>query len=768
MKHFIAFIATMGAVAYMQGATVPYASDMCEDEAWTVVDSNDDGTTWDDLYDDYYIKDSGFEYGKYYKYSRKNGADDWLVSPAVTLEAGKKYTVSFWCCARDEWESFSLSMANSNTVEALSAEDAVMYDYPTGDYDKASTDCQKIVCTVVAEASGDFYFGFHAKSEADGSGIYLTGFDIREFAFVPAPVADLKAEAASDGTVACLVSWTIPAVDADGQPLPDGVKYEKVELYRDDTLIATLTNGEVSYSDTAENGLASGIHTYRAVAYAGGVGSAPVEVRSGYIGTVGALPLPWNVESSALTTDDFEAYWKVVKGDGSTVPAEYGWQRKQSSIQFDPRSKNNVEDDWLVLPRLDFKEPGIYRLKINARYSAESGNPMLDVHFGTNAVPTADERKLGQFASIPEEAGDVWVAFRVTEPGEYFIALHACRSELESARPIEIYNLTVERWKELPLNITDFTVETMDNSAKLSWRNPSLTNVGEPIGTIARIEVKRNDMPVATLTENLTPGEVMTYVDTPEQGGIFTYTVVPYLSDDAAPESAPVAVATDWIGDKTRALPYTVDFASSPSVVELSALWNVEDNDGDGVKWSVSSNYFTLQFDADGGTSHDVLLTPPFSVSNGHAYNVTFSATGGQDELPLSAELRYEAVMAGENAIARQPEGETQASHEVLLSGSDVYEDYAMSVKSAKDGHARIAISTNPEYEYSMDLDPVRINKVKVEDGGDKTGVSEISVEPSSVPVRYYDMTGVKVAHPKKGNIYIRIDGDGKASKMIL
>lgn len=748
MKHFISFLTALAAVGFSQAATVPYSSELCEDDAWTVVDANDDGTTWNDLYDNYYIEESGFDYGKYYKYSRQNDADDWLISPAIMLEGGKTYTVSFWSCARDEWEGFSLSMAATNSTADLSAASAVLYTYPTGDYNNASTDCRKVVCTVTPAASGNYYFGFHATSEADGQGIYLTGFDVREFEFTPAPVSDLRAVAAEDGSIVCDVTWTLPSADIYGQPFPAGVTISKVELYRDGSLLRTLAADAVSFTDEEAYGLTTGFHTYKVLAYVGDRLSQ-AETHSGYIGTIPAAVIPWNVDASQISADDFEAFWNVVKGEDSTIPAEYGWQLKPSYIRFDPRSKNYDEDDWLVLPCMNFTTPGIYRLRLNAQCSASGA--LLDAHIGSGRVPSSADRKIGSFDTFPSEDDDVWITFRVAQAGEYYLSLHACRPEIESTKPIDIYSLAVETWKESPLNITGLTAETTESSATLTWTNPSLNNIGEQIESLAKIEIKRDGALIATLTDNLTAGAAMSYTDTPERGGIFTYTVVPFLSDNTAPESAPASVSTGWIGDKTRVLPYVVDFSQAPSVLELNTLWTVEDTDSDDYSWVISANSFTLQLNADGGTSDDVLLTPPFRVTENQLYKLTIAANGAQEEFPLVVTLRTDA----------ESEAKT-----ILLSGSESYEEYTAELAAPVSGIAQIAVSSLPEFEYTFDLEPVRINLLKIEDTGVNTGIDDIDASVSiDVQVRYYDLTGIPVSHPEKGRIYIRIDSTGKVSK---
>lgn len=95
MKKLIALaLATAcAASAFSQAKQVPYSSTFCQDADWTVINTAEGTSTWED--NDYSrdFKGTGFSVGKEYGYDRKNPADDWLISPAVHLLAGVEYKV---------------------------------------------------------------------------------------------------------------------------------------------------------------------------------------------------------------------------------------------------------------------------------------------------------------------------------------------------------------------------------------------------------------------------------------------------------------------------------------------------------------------------------------------------------------------------------------------------------------------------------------------------------------------------------------------------
>lgn len=57
-------------------------------EAWTLLDVNDDGSTWT------FSPDNGSGYNVYYNYNSSNQANDWLFSPSFNLPAGQ-YLLKF-------------------------------------------------------------------------------------------------------------------------------------------------------------------------------------------------------------------------------------------------------------------------------------------------------------------------------------------------------------------------------------------------------------------------------------------------------------------------------------------------------------------------------------------------------------------------------------------------------------------------------------------------------------------------------------------------
>ena len=164
---------------------LPYVNsfdDAADQKHFKIIDANEDGRTWN-----WY---SGMAR---YTYSQTNQGDDWLVSPAIKLVAGKKYHFSIAAHAQSATypERIEVKAAQENTAEALAAGTEVL---PSTDVTTPGFVTFENNEFTVAE-SGYYYIGVHAISDADQYYLYVDDF-LLEAAPITAPyVADFTTEA---------------------------------------------------------------------------------------------------------------------------------------------------------------------------------------------------------------------------------------------------------------------------------------------------------------------------------------------------------------------------------------------------------------------------------------------------------------------------------------------------------------------------------------------------------------------------------------------
>lgn len=730
-----------------QSKTVPYESTMYgADSGWTVINVDETTETWED--DDWSGDFNGTSYseGKLIDFYKEVG-DDWLISPAIRLEAGKEYKVAFWSHVKSGYDHLSLSWADSNTVESLSAETAKIYEYVTETWDWNRT-----AVVITPTETKDYYFGFHAYGERGRDYILLTGFQVKENVFVPGAPTDLAVTPDLNGALEATLTWKLPVADADGVALPADATFNKVEIYRDGTKVADLSGDAVSFVDKEADGLTAGKHTYGVAVTINGVTSKTTEITSRYIGPLPVYTLPWTAGVNKLTADDFSTYYTVIKGEGSTVKAGYGWALKNGRIQFDPRSKYTDEDDWLILPQINVEKAGIYQVRIKAQYEGDI-NPDLEVYMGNGRNVAAMTDKLGVFTTLPGTSAETYIAFEIAQPGDYFFAFHAGRKEIDSNKRIYIDEISIDATEALPLSINDLAAAVDGDKVTLTWTAPAKMNTGKAIEAIEKITIYRDDKVLHEITENIVPGAAMEYVDTPATGGVLTYYVVPVVGGKT-PDTAAKTVTTSWVGDILQQLPYDLDFTQSVDLTLQKSFWNIYDNNKDSYGWSIKSAGMTLSFDGyDYTDCDDMLETPPFMITPGK-YIATLNIKGGEEGFPLLVGF-----------VADGDETHTIVNPAtVTLPGNNSYAEYPVEINTELNGRHRLAFHAKSEYEdpYNVVMNRIQLKR------DDNTQVGIVSVEVELGNVEYYDLTGMKVERPVRGSIYIVRTSDGKASKIIF
>lgn len=628
-----------------QAKTVPYVTDMA-DEGWAIINVNNDDKTWG-------VETSGFtatgySQGVKYGWHRDNPADDWYISPAVTLTAGTEYKVKFWhkIGSSSYAESFALYTSKTNTVEALSA-GTLIADF---NKDKTTTAFKKEIYIFTPTESGDYYFGFHAYSDANMMGIYLTGFEITLNAFTPAKVSNFTVTPGANRALEATLAWTLPTTDADGIAFEEGVTVSNVYIYRDNVLVQTLDGDATTWTDNADSGLTTGKHLYEVEVEVSGARSVRASVNSSYIGPLVASPMPYDAGIVSMTKDDFETFFVGIKGADATIPDSYNWSLYTSSYGSSAPyiklgGKYNAKfDNWLVLPPMVFDTAGKYVIATSMGY-ANDNEVTVDLHLGSGTTIESypEATKVGTYPTVGYTQNEYKLYFEVTEPGTYNLAIHAYGNT--KSTDFKIYTMTVDHAVSKPQPVTNLTATLGEgNTVNLKWTNPTEDNTGETLtADLSRVEIWVDGTRETTLYGGFycAPG-INTWESMEIEGaGVHEITVVPYIDANACEN--PASVFTPWMGDPTQALPYSCDFSDS----KLHSLWTVKPKADGEATWTVSTSGATLATptaDDDYVTLNDVLMTAPFDLTEGY-YKVTASVKGGSSKYPL-----YFGLVANDDA----------------------------------------------------------------------------------------------------------------------
>lgn len=234
---------------------VPFNAVFTNEEVFNffqIVDNNDDGSTW---------SYSSYDESAQYRASWDNDADDYLVSPALRLEAGKRYDVTVKVGGNSfNTERFEVVAGTSPTGEDLN----IKVIEPT---EVTSSEFNEYSGSFNAEVDGYYYVAVHAISDADSYYLYVSDISVDKGAEPTAPAAPtLSITTGAEGALAATIDVTAPDKTVEGNPLS---AISSVELYRDGTLIFQQENvapgAVISFTD--EGIESSGFHNYQAVAF---------------------------------------------------------------------------------------------------------------------------------------------------------------------------------------------------------------------------------------------------------------------------------------------------------------------------------------------------------------------------------------------------------------------------------------------------------------------------------------------------------------------
>lgn len=584
--------------------TLPYASSLYSDTEWTTVDANGDNFTWKDDATNNAIKYS-------YNYDASTGGDDWYISPAIHLEAGKIYTMAFSYKTQSSFlERLKLQLASEGTVEALAAGETL---FTTGTYGVATYDAWLDEnSTFTVEADGDYYFGFHCFSASDRTYLYVCDFEVAEYVTTPTAPTDLTATAGDDQTVT--LQWTLPTTDTTGAALTDALT--AVEVYRDSKLVATLAGDATTYTDSD---LDAGLHTYTVVAV---LGSAKSEEAASATAVVKAGPatLPWSSDLSSQVL--FDNMWTTARGASSTMGSYAGWVFEANEYLGNRAkmygSSNMQEDEWLISPALNFDKAGTYTIAIEAMVGY-GNNSNLKLYLGNGTEISAFTQQIAELNNeLTYTKTEYKYTFNVAAPGVYYIAAQAnCnRGGWKASETTYIYSMSVESFATVPAQVSDLAVVTNGDQIDLSWTNPSKDNTGGDLESLSRVEIYRDDVLMQTLTE-VTPGEASTWSDTNPNYGVNTYWVIAYNENGAA-EGEPVKVQSEKYEEGGESIPYTANFYN----------WTrtTDDNTVNWVVYDYASTGDRAYFNTGSDAPNAWIISEQIKLEPNYVYDVEFYA----------------------------------------------------------------------------------------------------------------------------------------------
>lgn len=295
--------------------SVPWSvafTDKATFETFTVINANNDDGTWG------FYKMPGRDPAAAYSYSSRNDADDWFISPKVTLQAGVNYDIKFHALSdsKSYIEKFEVKVGKEATLTGMKEGVLILPVTELQDRKKVS-----FVQQFTPTESGAYCIGFHALSAANQNRLLLYDVSVEEGAVAAAPKKpeNLTITPDAGGDLKAKISFTAPSKTVNEAPLSS---IDSIVIRRNTEIIKVLKNvtpgSPVAYND--EQVSLNGINHYSVAAYKGADKSTDAE-KDVFIG----VDLP--VAPASFTITDNQSYigatWeKVTKGvnDGRFNP----------------------------------------------------------------------------------------------------------------------------------------------------------------------------------------------------------------------------------------------------------------------------------------------------------------------------------------------------------------------------------------------------------------------------------------------------------------
>lgn len=194
----------------------------------TVLDENNDGTTWQ------FLEDDGSNQSAVSISYAEVDHDDWLVLPALNLKAGVLYNLSYRVATQGTSypEELEVKYSAEPTAAAMIHEVASKTEYTNQDYVTVKKE-------IVIDKDQVAYIGFHCASSADWcyqlvlNNISVVGNSLK----APDAITEISTTAATDGSLKVRIDFTAPSKAIDGTKLTSDME---VKIVRDGEVIQEM------------------------------------------------------------------------------------------------------------------------------------------------------------------------------------------------------------------------------------------------------------------------------------------------------------------------------------------------------------------------------------------------------------------------------------------------------------------------------------------------------------------------------------------------
>lgn len=451
MKLFYTILFLTASAITAQAETVFESPLSTKEQAddWTVVNSNNDGDSYTWKFDDY------FGIMGCSTVNPDMAADDWLISPAITVEQGM-YMLTFEYRGSTDGDKLDVFYGNAPTAEAM---DNMLLDLGT-----TSGNFVTYTKMFTVGSAGEIHLGFHAKSDA-----WSYQVAIRNVKLATSEGKDLQAVEVNTAKSGYNLGTAPVKLTIYNNGAADASNFQVAYKINDNAAVTESVTATVKAGDTYE-------HTFAQQADFSATGSYAIKAWTALEGD--ELPGNDNCETSLQHCDisevpystSFEAgeniadiifldlnddpadeengEWGIVKDDGWF--SNFARTGENSLCYF--YSSDHPGDDWAFMPALHIT-PGYYSVKF--WYSGMQGYPeKMKLCYG--------ELLPGQQAPTPESMTQTVVDYTEVENETYAESANVIHIEKEGNYIFGFF--CYSEANQNTLAVDDFSVTPIENT----------------------------------------------------------------------------------------------------------------------------------------------------------------------------------------------------------------------------------------------------------------------------------------------------------------
>lgn len=539
-------------------------SDMNARELWTIVNANNDVSSWGSVYTwtfNDYNKCWSMNTGPYSMGDDQDGADDYLISPGINIEQGISYALIF--NMRNTFANYKERVSLMVGTDPNDVSTFQVLDYNDA-YDVDGTLADWEVDFQMPEA-GTYYFAVHVYThrEDNASGIFVYSMALDKLGKneAPAEVTNLTITPEETGEMIADVTFTVPTTTLNGQELAAPLT---ANIYRDGSEEAVAqfpveVGAEAQWTDNTVEGV--GVHTYT-VGISNEFGEGKRVSAEAFIGVY--TPTYTNT----FDTEEDARFFTTVNDSSIYSSNEYRWiwssyNQNLALGGYGYFVQHPVENIWLYMPAIKLEKDMVYTYAFNWTYSNYNQTCPGFAGVGMAMDPDAQTIYPDQlpFTNYGEK---VWIENEViaTETGKYYpsILITADQASSYISPSIDDISITLVGSAFAPYSVENLVVEhDMTGLLKVNFafNAPSVDYAQRPLEGPLTVYIYREGSAIPLMTfENVEPGQALEWIDEQPLRGNNSYIIVAENSYGRGKASTalvfagvdvPMAVENYWI-----------------------------------------------------------------------------------------------------------------------------------------------------------------------------------------------------------------------------